>query len=333
MNNSTSLTMQALQLTQPRCFTLVQVPIPVVQGGRPGKLLVRLKWALVCASDIPRFAGTQRSLEYPLAPGRSIHECVGEVVESTSDSISVGETVVAIPDDYRGLAEFFTATDSASTPLPPDLVDCDASTLVQPLATVIYGVDRLGGLHDRSVAVIGLGPIGLMFCWLLAKRGTGKVIGIDPIPWRCDLARRLGAAKTYAQPSLELIHATRVGHSDWEAPDICVEAVGHQTATINDCLELVRDDGTVLAFGVVDDAVYPFEYELFYRKNLHMQAAVAPDWAHYLPAARDLFSRHRKELEVIVTHRFPIRQAEEAYTLYERRQSGVAKVLLDATRW
>ena len=325
--------MKALHMTRPRCFVPVEVPKPTVQGGAAGRLLVRQKWALVCGSDIPRFAGTERSLTYPLAPGRSMHECVGEVIESTSELISLGDTVVAIPENYRGLAEFFTAPERESTPLPPEIATCDASTLIQPLATVMYGADKLGDVQNRSVAVVGLGPIGLMFCWLLAHRGASEVIGIDPIEWRCNFARRMGATQTYARRSLELIHTLRQCPGDWQAPDICVEAVGHQTVTINDCLDLVRHGGTVLAFGVADDAVYPFEYDLFYRKNLHLLSAVGADWPRYLPAACDLFLRHREELSPLVTHRLPMQEAAKGYALYESRQPGVIKVLLDATDW
>lgn len=325
--------MRGLQLTRPRCFASVQIPIPTVQGGGKGRLLVRLKWALVCGSDIPSFAGTQRLVQYPFPPGKPIHECVGEVVESTSDLISPGEYVVAIPEDYRGLAEFFIAPDSEATPLTPELVECAASPLIQPLATVLYGVDKLGDVKGHSIAIIGLGAIGLMFCWLLAQRGADVILGIDPSSWRCEVARQMGATKAFATHSLELIHIVRQCPGEWEVPDVCIEAVGHQTETINDCLELVRPCGTVLSFGVPDHVVYPLEYALFFRKNLHLLAAVAPDWSKYLPAARDLFCHHRGELESLVTHRFPVQEAKHAYTLYEMRQSGVVKVLLDASRW
>ena len=65
-------------------------------------------------------------------------------------------------------------------------------------------------------------------------------------------------------------------------PDICIEAVGHQMETLNDCLELVRQQGTVLAFGVPDQPVYAIEYETFFRKNAHLIACVTPDWSEYL---------------------------------------------------
>lgn len=54
----------------------------------------------------------------------------------------------------------------------------------------------------------------------------------------------------------------------WEPADICVEAVGYQTRTINDCLYLVKRCGKVLALGVPDEPIYPFDFNRFFRRNL-----------------------------------------------------------------
>ena len=59
--------------------------------------------------------------------------------------------------------------------------------------------------------------------------------------------------------------------------------------TLNDCLALVRQQGTVLAFGVPDQPVYAIEYETFFRKNAHLMACVTPNWSEYLAKARDVF--------------------------------------------
>jgi threonine dehydrogenase-like Zn-dependent dehydrogenase len=133
--------------------------------------------------------------------------------------------------------------------------------------------------------------------------------------------------------SIEAVHQAKLVPHAWEPPDICIEAAGHQTETINDALELVRKQGTVLAFGVPDQPVYPFEYETFFRKNAHLVAAVTPEWSDYLPRACDLFFAHQAELAALVTHRLPISQAARAFSLYERRDDRILKVLLDATCW
>jgi hypothetical protein len=54
---------------------------------------------------------------------------------------------------------------------------------------VINGVDRLGDIESRSITVDGLGSNGSFFFWLLRKRGSGKILGVDPIASRCILQR------------------------------------------------------------------------------------------------------------------------------------------------
>jgi threonine dehydrogenase-like Zn-dependent dehydrogenase len=103
--------------------------------------------------------------------------------------------------------------------------------------------------------------------------------------------------------------------------------------TLNDCLELVKKQGTVLAFGVPDQPVYAIEYETFFRKNAQLIAAVTPEWRTYLHKALEIFIQEQEQLEGLVTHRFPIWSAQHAFTLYENHAQGVLKVILDAADW
>lgn len=322
--------MKVLQVVRPRSFVSMELPIPRLTAGSPERIVVRTGWVSMCGSDIPFFTGGKRWRSYPLAPGAPMHECVGRVVEGTSDLFRAGDRVVAIPDGDQGLAEYFVAQAAKAVRLPPDLPDPGACCLIQPLSTVMNALDRLGDVAGQSVTVVGLGSIGLFFCLLLKQRGAGRIVGIDPSAHRCRVAARLGADRTFAQRSIEVVHAARQNADAWEAPDICIEAVGHQMETLNDCLELVRKRGTILAFGVPDQHVYAVEFETFFRKNAHLVAVVTPDWSEYLVKARDVYLANRAELDTLITHRFPITDAEKAFTMYERHEDGILKALLDA---
>jgi L-iditol 2-dehydrogenase len=287
----------------------------------------------MCGSDIPFFTGSKRFRSYPLAPGAPIHECMGQVAESTSGLFQLGDHVVAIPEGDQGLAEFFVAQATRAVRLPLELAGHDASCLIQPLSTVMNAVDQIGDVEGQSVAVVGLGSLGLLFCWLLRKRGAGHIVGVDPCAHRCRMAEELGATRTFPMRSIEVIHTVRQKAGEWEPPKVCVEVVGHQTDTINDCLELVRKEGTVVAFGVPDQPVYAIEYETFFRKNARLIAVVTPAWSRYLREACDLFLAYQEELAALISHRFPIRDAAKAFTLYEHHEDGIIKALLDTTSW
>jgi L-iditol 2-dehydrogenase len=325
--------MKALQAVRPGVFEQVQVPVPSLPPEAPERVLVRTGWVSMCGSDIPFFSGNKRFLQYPLAPGAPIHECVGEVVESTTVLCQPGDRVLSIPDGNQGLAELFVAQASRTEWLDPQSEDPGAACLIQPLSTVMNAVDRLGNIQGKTVAVVGLGSIGLLFCWLAKRGGAGAVIGIDPSAHRCGIAETVGATSTLCQRGIEVVHAVRQNPAGWNPPDICIEAVGHQMDTLSDCLELVRKYGTVVAFGVPDHPVYALEYEMFFRKNACLMATVTPDWTEYLAKARELFVLCREELSSLVTHRLPIREAGKAFGMYERHEDGMVKAILDAACW
>jgi L-iditol 2-dehydrogenase len=325
--------MKALQLVQPRVFSQVQAPAPRLPANQSGQIVVRTGWVSLCGSDVPFFTGNKRFKTYPLEPGAPIHECSGQVIESSSDLFQPGDSVVAIPDGNQALAEYFIAQADKAVRLQAEMEDLDASCLIQPLSTVINAIDRLGEVAGKSVAVIGLGSIGILFCWLLNKRGAGHILGIDPLATRCQAAENYGASKTFPIRSIEVVHAARQKSLHWEPPDICIEAVGHQMETLNDSLELVRKYGTVLAFGVPDQSVYAVEFEILFRKNLELLAVVTPDWSNYLQKARDIFTSNREELKSLITHRFPIREADKAFSVYENHEDGIIKALIDARDW
>jgi len=325
--------MKALQVVRPRVFEAVQVPMPQVSYEASDDILVRTSWAALCGSDIPFFTGNKRFRTYPLVPGAPVHECVGEVVESASKLFSPGDKVLAIPDENKGLAEFFLARSSKTVVLKDGMNDFGAACIIQPLSTVMNAIDRLGRIRGKSIAIIGLGPMGLLLCWYASQKGAGSIVGIDPFEDRCRLAVELGASRTICNRGIEVVHAARRFPEEWDPPDICIEAVGHQTNTINDCLELVYKYGTVVAFGVPDQAVYALEYEIFFRKNALLMATVTPDWADYLVKARDLFLEHSQKLALLATPRMPVREADIAFRMYEQHEGGGLKVLLDVQNW
>jgi threonine dehydrogenase-like Zn-dependent dehydrogenase len=287
----------------------------------------------MCGRDIPFFTGSKRHRAYPLTVAAPIHECVGRVVESTSNRFKPGDQVIAIPEGDRGLSEYFVAQAAKAAKLPSNLEDSGSACLIQPLSTVINAVDRLGDVAGKLVAVIGLGSIGLFFCWLLRKRGAARIVGIDPLAQRCRVAFKLGADQVVTKRSIEVLHEARQDPAGWDTPDLCIEAVGHQMETLNDCLGLVKYRGTVLAFGVPDQPVYAIEYETFFRKNANLVACVTPVWSEYLAISRDVFLTAQSELECLVTHRFPVRAAGDAFAMYEKHEDGILKAVINISEW
>ena len=325
--------MKALQVVVPRSFTSVEVLVPDLKTLGPDRILVKPHSVSMCGSDIPFFTGSKRHKTYPLSVGAPIHECAGTVADSTSPQFKKGDWVVAIPENDQGLSEFFVGQAAKAVKLPPNTAGDGTLCLIQPLSTVMNAIDRLENLDGKTVAVVGLGSIGLFFCWLLKKRGVKHITGVDPSVQRCQIAQKYGADSVFPMRSIEAVQQSRQNPSFWSPPEIIIEAVGHQMETLNDCFELVEKRGTVLAFGVPDQPVYAVEYETLFRKNLQIIASVTPVWSEYLVKAREEFLSAREELGRLVTHRFPIREAGQAFSLYESHAEGIIKALIDMSDW
>ena len=147
--------------------------------------------------------------------------------------------------------------------MPPEL-----AAMMEPLACCLHGVQVAGVQSDDTVAVIGLGPIGLMLCACVADAG-GRPVGVGSRPERRALAPSFGAET-----------------GDGDGADIVIDAAGTADAWRLG-LELVRPGGTVLAFGGlsreerVEIDPYRIHYEemtlrgAFHHAPLHVRAALA----------------------------------------------------------
>jgi L-iditol 2-dehydrogenase len=152
-------------------------------------------------------------------------------------------------------------------PVPPGL-SAELAALTEPLACCLHGIGVAGVEHGQTVAVVGLGPIGLMLCACVADAGA-RPVAVGSREERRALASSFGAVT-----------------SDPEGVDVAIEAAGTVEAWER-ALDLVRPGGTVLAFGglprdarVSIDA-YRIHYEevrlvgSFHHTPRHVRAALA----------------------------------------------------------
>ncbi len=98
-----------------------------------------------------------------------------------------------------------------------------------------------------------------------------------------------------------------------DKPDVVIEAVGHQVATLNNAVEAAGFGGTVFYFGVPDDDSYPISMRTMLRNNLTLKSGVTLDRRRVLDAA-DAFAReHPDLLSMYVTHTFGIIEVQDAF--------------------
>jgi threonine dehydrogenase-like Zn-dependent dehydrogenase len=292
-------------------------------GGAP--IIFQPAVACLCGSDIPYFIGEKPS--YPLEPGYSLHEMVGVVKASRGARFQPGDRVLVVPVGQRGFYERYCVSEKRAIPLdarvPPEV-----ALLAQPLGTVIFGLKKLPQVLDQDVAVVGAGAIGQLFCAALRNLGAREIIAIDRIDSRLELARRMGATRAVnferEEPAAAVAEATRGAMAD-----LVVEAVGHREQALNLCADLARRFARILYFGVPPETIDRVEWSKIFFKNLSIHTTVNPDFERDFPLAMRWIGEGRIDVRPLITHRFPLTEAQKAFETYRDRKDGSIKVLLE----
>jgi L-iditol 2-dehydrogenase len=310
---------------------LHEEPIPAAE---PGEKLIRVKAVGICGSDLHWFskgAIGDAALEHPLVLG---HEFAGELDDgrrvAVDPAIPCRKCELCLKGDpnlcpdirFAGhggvdgaLREVMAWDEHCLFPLPDSLSYADGAML-EPLGVAIHAVD-LGHLKTgMTVGVFGCGPIGLLILQLAKRSGAAKVIATDILPHRVDAARELGADHALlaedspkASPILAAVRERGV--------DVAFEAAGEQGA-VDDAFTAVVPGGKVILAGIPEDDRTSFSASVARRKGLTIK--LVRRMKHTYPRAIDLVSRGLVDVRSLVTHRFPLEQAAEAFRTAARRE-------------
>lgn len=322
--------MWSYRLVAPYTFERTELPEKSPESLRDGEVLLGFLAAGICGSDIPGFRGTKGKLPGDTGvraaemDGFPIHEVAGEVIASRHADHRDGDRVVGWASGFDGLMERVVADGNGLAPYDPALT-AQLAVGLQPLACVLYAVEQLPDLRDRHVAVIGQGSIGLLFSYVAKVAGAAHVTGVDPID-REAVGGKFGVDSVVRATSDRWVsHLT----AD-DKPDVVIEAVGHQVATLNHAVEAAAFGGTIFYFGVPDDDSYPISMRTMLRNNLTLKSGVTLDRRRVLGKA-DAFAReHPDLLPNYLTHTFGVSDVQAAFELASRPTPGRIKIAIAA---
>lgn len=321
--------MWAQKLVGPREFRLVDVPMLTADDAGEGEVLLRVLAGGVCGSDLPAFAGAESTYGSQAGvdarPGFPMHEVVGEVLASRDRHISVGSLVVGWDTGFAALAERTVTRGS-------DLAEFDqalaphVAVMLQPLACVLYAVEQLGDLTDRSVAVLGQGPIGLLFSHVLKTAGAASVVGVDRVD-RSASASDFRVDLTVCSDVAGWVACLREG----DRPDVVVEAIGHQVTTLDQSINAVAPTGLVYYFGVPDHPTYPVDLGALFRKNATLKTGITLQRRRMLSAAGAYLRACPGLATSYVTHVVGAALAQEAYERAAHPTPGQHKITVSTS--
>jgi threonine dehydrogenase-like Zn-dependent dehydrogenase len=171
--------------------------------------------------------------------------------------------------------------------------------------------------------VIGQGSIGLLFSCVAKAAGARRVTGVDPVD-RAQIAERFGT-DIYVRATSD----RWVSHLDLaDRPNVVIEAVGHQVATLSHAIEAAAPGGTVFYFGVPDDDSYPISMRTMLRHNLTLKSGVALDRPRVLELANKFATEHPGLLAKYLTHTFGIDDVQAAFELAARPVPDRGKIAI-----
>ena len=325
---------RVIYLLGPEHIEIREEPVPTL---REGELLVRIRAATTCGTDVKVFrrGGHPRMLQVPTPFG---HEFAGSVEElgpgvtgyGPGDRVVVANSAPCGRCAYceagrenlcrdleylnGAFAEYIriprrfveTSTHRLDPALPYDI-----AALVEPLACVVHGVDACGLGDGADVLVYGAGPIGLLLTAVLAARGHG-VAAADPNPSRLDVARVLGARDT-VEVSRGGGQADRLRSRsrDGDGFDCAIDATG-VPAVWQDAVACVRPGGVVNLFGGCPPGTrISLDTALVHYNELTIKGAY-----HHRPAtvsqALDMLTRKTLDPRPLLSAEVPLEGLEKA---------------------
>lgn len=305
--------MRAIDFVGPSEIRLIDAPIP---KPKDGEVLVHCDYVALCGTNMGPYLYDGRWSNPNIArpSGWLGHENIGRIVESRAPGWKVGDLVLAHPEDYNGFVEFIVAKAAGLARLPSDAPDPAALMVAQPLSTVLRALVRTGHVINQRVAVLGQGPMGLIFTHILGRMGAAQVIGIDRVSWRLPWAKKFGATHVVDASKENVVEAVK-DLTGGAMVDLCVEAVG-----LPDGLALAaalpRRQGRLYAFGIPHYDSQEFPWFQAVSSELEILTSRGPECMEYFQTAVDMIVQGRADLQAMVTPRMPWAQAAEAFRMY-----------------
>jgi len=311
--------------------------VPTPTPG-PGDVLIRMRASVICGSELHDYHAAQGG------NGIAGHEGVGNVVTAPATCDLAQGQLVAVqvlsgcgnceqclagdPEHctktrFHGgtHAEFMAVPAMCCRPVPSDIPP-DIAVLLggDAIGTPYHALSRLGISAADTAAVFGCGPIGLG-CIAVLRFFGARILAVEPVAYRRDLARKLGAEIALdpaAEDAVARLRELTGGRGASVALDCSPEA-----ETVTMALESAAIHARVALIGEKPAAsIRPSPQ--FIRKEL----TVYGSWYFTGPDYFRILNLYRRGLDLsgLITHRFPLAEADRAFATFASRQSG--KVLL-----
>ncbi|WP_370192774.1 MULTISPECIES: NAD(P)-dependent alcohol dehydrogenase [Aurantimonas] len=352
--------MKAAIFVEPNRIVLDEKPIPDVG---PLDALVRITTTTICGTDVHILKG-EYPVERGLTIG---HEPVGviEKLGSAVQGYREGQRVIAgaiSPSGYSNAclcgchsqdgpgtkhgfqpmggwrfgntidgaqAEYLLVPDAMVNlaPIPDGLTDEQVLMCPDIMSTGFSGAESGTVRIGDTVAVFAQGPIGLCATAGARLMGATTIIGVDSVPERMEIARKMGADHVVDFTKGDVV-AEIMRLTDGRGVDVSIEALGRQE-TFEAALRVLRPGGTLSSLGVYsNDLTIPLDAFSAGIGDNKIVTTLCPGGKERMRRLMDVIASQRLDTTPLVTHRYELDEIEEAYDLFSHQRDGVLKVAI-----
>ena len=334
-------------------FQLLDKPKPTLL--HPRDAIVRVTLGSICTSDLHiKHGSVPRAV-----PGITVgHEMVGivEEVGAQVSSVRPGDRVTVNVETFcgecffcrngwvnnctdpnggwalgcridGGQAEYVRVpyADQGLNIIPDSVTDEQALFVGDVLATGYWAADISNIKEGDTVLIIGAGPTGLCTLQCVRLKNPKRIIVCDRDPSRLDFVRRHYPDTLTAAP--QALEAFVQANSDHGGADVVLEVAG-TPETFRLAWTCARPNAIVTIVALYDGPqLLPLPD--MYGKNLTFKTGGVDGCQ--CAQTLELIAQGKIDTTPLITHRFPLRQIEEAYRIFEHRLDGVIKVAVDCT--
>jgi 2-desacetyl-2-hydroxyethyl bacteriochlorophyllide A dehydrogenase len=325
-----------------------EVPTP---QPKKGEVLLKVKAVSICGSDLAGFRGINPMRVPPLIMG---HEFSGEVAQLGEGvaNVKVGDKVGVITNLFCGtcaackagltnicdnrliigttmkagshngaMADYVVAPANKLFKLSGGHSFSDYA-LLEPLSTGLRSVKLAGDVNDKTVVVIGCGPIGLLAIMCIKLYGAKQILAVDVLDARLEMAKKCGA--THTHNSKEDLNAYTQKITDNAGADLVFDAVG-SAATVNLGVEIVRLGGKVIWIGLVQPQI-EFEYKHAVVKEVSFQGIYL--YVTEMEEGLELLEAGKLDIGKIITSEYPMSEGPRIFKELISADAKDIKVIL-----
>ena len=318
---------------------LKNIPIPKPQDG---ELLIKVKLASICGTDINIYDWTPWAESHINPPIIIGHEVVGEVVEINGDNpqnlkegdLVSSETHIFCDKCYQckignkhicenmqlfGIGKNGGFSEYAIIPIRTSWkndksIPIEAMSSQEPLGNAVHVVDK-ANVKDKTVLITGLGPTGLCAVAAAKAYGAKKIIAINRGKYRRNLGKKMGADEIYEVLPQKYLNQI----------DVVLEMSGNENA-IQTAFNAVRISGTVIIFGIPKKDITLNFGKYFIDKELKVMGIFGRRiWDTWIQVS-ELLKSGQVDLTKMITHKFPLKDFEKAMEIMKSGECG--KILL-----